>query len=187
MSNESLVGRDAKVTLGANIILGLGTWSITGGNFAELDDTAFGDESMQTLRGLRTGGEVAFSGNGTKKMIRRAEYDQEAYWNKSDLTDIRFYVDDTSYYTPNSTTGAGGGLPASTMSAISRFSPSRQSQLAMGDLAKTEFTGKIIGAMRLDLMFNLGGPELSGEGRSTFHPPLTKTEHETFKQKEHEK
>jgi hypothetical protein len=149
MSNESLVGRDAKVTLGANIILGLGTWSITGGNFAELDDTAFGDESMQTLRGLRTGGEVAFSGNYKKDDTQGQDMIKLAYWNKSDLTDIRFYVDDTSYYTPNSTTAAGGGLPAGTDVSHIKIFTEPTITLAMGDLAKTEFTGKIIGAMRL--------------------------------------
>ena len=149
MANESLVGRDAKVTLGANIILGLGTWSITGGNFAEIDDTAFGDESMQTLRGLRTGGEVAFSGNYKKDDTQGQDMIKLAYWNKSDLTDIRFYVDDTSYYTPNSTTAAGGGLPANTDVSHIKIFTEPTITMAMGDLAKTEFTGKIIGAMRL--------------------------------------
>ncbi len=66
MASESKAGRDCKVTLGANIILGVGSWSITGGSFAELDDTAFGDESMQSMRGLRTGGTVTFSSTSGK-------------------------------------------------------------------------------------------------------------------------
>ncbi len=68
MALESKVGRDAKVTIGAHTILGLGTWTISGGAFAELDDTAFGDDSEQILRGLRSGGEVSFSGNYKKMM-----------------------------------------------------------------------------------------------------------------------
>ena len=149
MSNESLAGRDAKVTLGANIILGLGSWSITGGNFAELDDTAFGDESMQALRGLRTGGSVTFSGNYKKDDTRGQDMIKTAFWNKSDLTDIRFYVDDTSYYTPNSTTAAGGGLPAETDISHIKIFTEPTITVNMGDLAKTDFTGKIEGAMRL--------------------------------------
>ena len=149
MANESKVGRYAKVTLGANLILGLGTWSITGGNFAELDDTAFGDESMQTLRGLRTGGEVAFSGNYKADDTQGQDQIKLAYWSKSDLTDIRFYVDDTSYYTPNSTTAAGGGLPAETDISHIKIYTEPTITMDMGDLAKTEFTGKIEGAMRL--------------------------------------
>jgi len=148
-ANESKVGRDCKVTIGANIILGLGTWSITGGNFAELDDTAFGDESVQTLRGLRTGGSVSFSGNYKADDTQGQEMIKTAYWLKSDLTDLRFYVDDTSYYTPNSTTATGGGLPAGTdVSHIKIFTEPTISA-DMGGLVKTDFSGKIVGAMRL--------------------------------------
>ena len=149
MANESKVGRDVKVTLGAELILGLGTWAITGGNFSELDDTAFGDESMQLLHGLRTGGDISFSGNYKSDDTQGQDQIKIAYWSKSDLTDIRFYIDDVSYYTPNSTTSAGGGLPAETdVSHIKIFTePSITAD--KGDLIKTEFTGKIIGAMRL--------------------------------------
>ena len=149
MAQESLPGRDCKVTLGDYIILGLGTWTITGGNFAELDDTAFGDESMQTLRGLRTGGTVTFSGNYKKDDVTGQDMIKAAYWAKSDITDIRFYVDDTSYYTPNNTTAAGGGLPAETDISHIKIFTEPTITVDMGNLAKTDFTGKIEGAMRL--------------------------------------
>jgi len=149
MANDSKAGRDCKVTLGANIILGLGSWSITGGSFAELDDTAFGDESMQSMRGLRTGGTVTFSGNYKKDDTQGQDAIKLAYWSKSDLTDIRFYVDDSSYYTPNSTTASGGGLPANVDISHIKIYTEPTITVDMGDLAKTEFTGKIEGAMRL--------------------------------------
>ena len=63
--------------------------------------------------------------------------------------DLRFYVDDTSYYTPNSTTATGGGLPAGTdVSHIKIFTEPTISA-DMGGLVKTDFSGKIVGAMRL--------------------------------------
>ena len=62
MANESKIGRECKVTLGSNQILGMGTWTISGGSYGELDDTEFGDDSEQILHGIRTGGEVTFSG-----------------------------------------------------------------------------------------------------------------------------
>jgi len=149
MANESKVGRDCKVTIGANIILGIGNWSITGGSFSELDDTAFGDESVQTLRGLRTGGNVTFAGKYKKDDTQGQDMIKLAYWSKSDLTDLRFYVDDTSYYTPNSTTVAGGGLPANVdISHIKIFTEPTIS-VDMSGLATTDFSGKIEGAMRL--------------------------------------
>jgi len=150
MALESKVGRDAKVTIGAHTILGLGTWTISGGAFAELDDTAFGDDSEQILRGLRSGGEVTFSGNYKKDDVTGQDMIKMAYWMKSDLTTLRFYVDDTSFYATNSTTGAGGGLPAETeVSHIKIFSEPTVS-VDKGGLATIEFTGKIIGAMRLN-------------------------------------
>jgi len=36
MALESKVGRDAKVTIGAHTILGLGTWTISGGHSQSL-------------------------------------------------------------------------------------------------------------------------------------------------------
>ena len=149
MAFESKPGADCKVTLGANTILGIGSWSITGGNFAELDDTSFGDDSTQTLRGLRTGGDIAFSGNYKKDDSTGQEKIKEAYWAKSDLTDVRFYVDATSYYTPNSTTAAGGGLPAETQVSHIKIMTEPNFSVENSGLVTVEFTGKLDGAMRL--------------------------------------
>lgn len=149
MTLESKVGRECKVQIGDHIILGLGTWAVTGGNFAELDDTSFGDESMQILRGLRTGGDVAFAGNYKKDDVTGQDMIKTAYWAKSDLTDLRFYVDDTSYFTPNSTTAAGGGLPAGTEVSHIKIFAEPNITVDYAGLAKIEFAGKLIGAMRL--------------------------------------
>lgn len=149
MSLESKAGADCKVTIGAHTILGLGTWSITGGSFAEIDDTAFGDDSTQVLRGLRTGGTVAFSGNYKKDDVTGQEKIKDAFWLKSDLTDLRFYVDNTSYYTPNSTTAAGGGLPAETQVSHIKIMAEPNFSVEKSGLVTVDFTGTIDGAMRL--------------------------------------
>ena len=149
MALESKAGADCKVTIGNHTILGLGSWSITGGSFAAIDDTAFGDDSTQVLRGLRTGGDIAFAGNYKKDDVTRQEKIKEAYWAKSDLTDLRFYVDDTSYYTPNSTTAAGGGLPAETQVSHIKIMTEPNFSVEKSGLVTVEFTGTIDGAMRL--------------------------------------
>lgn len=149
MANESKIGICAKVTLGANKILGIGTWSITGGSYAELDDTEFCDEDMQALRGLRTGGDVAFAGNFKKDDTQGQDELRTAYWSKSDLTDIRFYVDDTSYYTPNSTTAAGGGLPAGIPVSHIKIMSEPNITFDRTDLGKIDFGAKVYGGMRL--------------------------------------
>ncbi len=149
MSLESKVGHECKVTIGANTIVGLGTWSFSGGSYAELDDTDFGDDDNRILRGIRTGGTVAFSGRYKKDDTTGQNKIREAFWLKSDLTDLRFYVDDTSYYTPNSTSGAGGGLPASTMVSHIKILAEPNITVDQTALATIDFTGKIEGAMRL--------------------------------------
>jgi hypothetical protein len=149
MANESKLGREAKVTMGAITILGIGTWSITGGSWGELDDTEFGDDSEQMLRGIRTGGEVTFSGNYKKDDTQGQDMIKTAFWAKSDVTDIRFWVDDTSYYTPNSTTLAGGGLPGETPVSHIKIMTEPTINFDKNDLGKTDFTGRLIGAMRL--------------------------------------
>lgn len=150
MANESKVGIDAKVTIGSDKLLGIGNWSITGGSYAELDDTEFGDDDATTLRGIRTGATVSFSGLYKKDDTSGQDAIRDAYWNKTDLTDLRFYVDDTSYYRPNHTTAAGGGLPAGVMVSHIKILSEPNITFDKGDLGKIEFTGKCEGAMRLN-------------------------------------
>lgn len=149
MALESKPGSECKVTLGDNTILGLGSWSITGGSYAELDDTAFGDDSTQTLFGIRTGGNISFSGNYKKDDTQGQERIKEAYWAKSDLTDLRFYVDDVSYYTPNSTTQAGGGLPEGVQVSQIRIFTEPNYTVDKSGLVTVDFSGVLNGAMRL--------------------------------------
>ncbi len=149
MALESKVGMECKVTIAADTIVGLGTWTISGGSYAELDDTDFGDDDTRTLRGLRTGGTVTFSGSYKKDDTTGQDKIRDAYWLKTDHTTLRFYVDDTSYYTPNSTTAAGGGLPAETMVSHIKILTEPTITVDKGSLATIEFEGKIEGAMRL--------------------------------------
>ena len=149
MANESKLGREAKVTIGSNTILGIGSWSISGGSWGEIDDTEFGDDSEQVLRGIRTGGAVTFSGNYKVDDTQGQDLIKTAFWSKSDLTTLRFYVDDSSYYTPNSTTAAGGGLPVETPVSHIKIMTEPTISIDKNDLAKSEFTGRLIGAMRL--------------------------------------
>lgn len=150
MALESKIGIDCKVTIGSDHqILGIGTWSISGGAYAELDDTEFGDDDNRTLRGLRTGGTVTFAGSYKKDDVTGQDKVRDAYWLKSDLTTLKFWVDDTSYYTPNSTTGAGGGLPAETMVSHIKILSEPNISVDKNNLSTIDFAGKVEGAMRL--------------------------------------
>jgi len=147
---ESKIGRECKVTIGAtNLVLGMGTWTISGGSYGELDDTEFGDDSEQILRGIRTGGEVTFSGNYKRDDTQGQDLIKTAFWAKSDLTDVRLWVDDSSYYIPNSTTAAGGGLPVGTPVSHLKVMTEPTVNADKNDLVKTDITLRLIGAMRL--------------------------------------
>jgi len=149
MANESLVGKDCKVTLGANSILGMGNWSIGGGSVAELDDTEFGDDYNQILTGLITSGNVSFAGLYKADDTQGQDLIYQAFHYGSSLTDIRFYVNDTSYYTPNSTTAAGGGLPAEAPVSNIYITGEPQITADRSGLMQISFTARVSGVMRL--------------------------------------
>ena len=101
---DSKAGYLAKVTLGANKVLGIGVWSMDGMTIAELDNTEFGDKSTKYVLGIQDGGTITFAGNhkpgdttGQDKLLE--------YWDaRSQITSMRFYIDETSYYEPCQTT-----------------------------------------------------------------------------------
>jgi len=149
MALESKSGIDCKVTIGSSSVIGCGTWAFSGGSYAELDDTDFGDDDTIMLRGVRTGGTVTFSGSYKKDDTTGQDKIRDAYWLKSNMTDLRFYVDDSSYYTPNNTTDASGGLPGETMISHIKIMTEPNISVDKSGLATIDFEGKIEGAMRL--------------------------------------
>lgn len=148
MANESKVGINQKVQLGSNIVLGMGTWEISGGSFALLDDTEYGDDYEQVLAGLITGGTVTFSGRYKKDDTQGQDLLRQAFFYQSQLTDIKLFVDSVSYFTPNSTTAAGGGLPANVPVSHILINEEPTISSDKGDLMNISFSGKIVGAMR---------------------------------------
>ena len=152
MANESKVGYNQKVTIkvgGASNVLGMGTWEISGSAYDLLDDTEYGDTYAQNLAGLITGGTVTFSGRYKKDDTTGQDLVRGAFYYKSDVTDMRFYVDSVSYYTPNSTTAAGGGLPAETPVSHIKVNEEPTITSDKADLMNISFTGTVVGAMRL--------------------------------------
>ena len=149
MANESKKGITCKVTVGANNVLGMGVVSFGGGSFELLDDTEFGDTYEQVLPGLIRGGTVDFSGKYKVDDTQGQDLIRGAFFYQSSLTDVRFYVDNTSYYTPNSTTAAGGGLPASVPVSHILINEEPTTSLDMNGLAQVSFRGRIVGALRL--------------------------------------
>lgn len=133
----ALKGKDCKVTDGTNKILGMGTWSISGITSEQFEDTEFEDDWKSYQYGLKDGGEVSFSGYYDSADTAGQDVLRTANENDTELTDLRFYVDSTSYWRPNST-----GDPASFILISSWEINADKSGLVV-----VTFTGKVSGKM----------------------------------------
>ena len=150
---------DATVTwtengIDANKILGMGVWERSGGSYAMLDDSEFCDDDMTEKRGIRTGGTVSFSGNYNSDDTAGQDAIILAYWNGTDLTDLRFYEgSDTgivgySYFAPNDSLLVGGGLPANIPISHIKITEEPTITADKNALTQISFTGKVEVAMR---------------------------------------
>ena len=146
----AIVGKDGKVTLGANTIVGMGTWSLDGISSEEFDASAFGDEWKSFEYGMKDGGTVSFNGHYTPTDTTGQQMLQLANLYNSALTNLWLYINDTSYYIPSQSTGyfAPGaystGMPGRLSSVtITSFNIG----LDKSGLGTISFTGKVSGLM----------------------------------------
>ena len=147
----AIVGKDGKVALGANTVVGMGTWTLDGIQVEEFDASAFGDTWKQFEYGMKDGGSVSFNGHYEHTDVTGQIALQQANLYNSDLTDLRFYVDNTSYYEPCQTTGYFD--PTLTTLAPTKLSTITITTFNVGmdksGLGTTSFTGKVSGVMVL--------------------------------------
>lgn len=148
MAHESKSPLYGKVAFGANTVLGIGSFSFGGGSFDLLDDTELGDDWEDLSPGLRRGGTVEFSGKFKGDDTQGQDLLFLAYYNQTEITTLRFWVDDSSYYTPNSTTAAGGGLPAEVPVSHILITEEPTISMDLNNLMSINFRGRIVGAMR---------------------------------------
>ena len=99
------VGKDAKVTLGTDTVTEMGTWSINGIQTEEFDASAFGDTWKEFEYGMKDGGTVSFNGHYDPDDTTGQQALQQANLYNSALTNLRLYIDNTSYFEPCQTTG----------------------------------------------------------------------------------
>ncbi len=114
-----LNGKNMKVTLGSDVVVGMGTWSINDGTVDEVDDTEFGDNFMTFVFGIHDGGTISFNGHHDPADVTAQELIRQAKNDDSAMNTIRLYVDNTSYYTANRTTSYWS--PANTSAAALSF------------------------------------------------------------------
>jgi hypothetical protein len=135
--------------MGATAVLGIGNWKYTPGVAAELDDTEFGDTVEKIKLGIRKRGSVSFSGIMKKGDLTGQEALKRALVNATDVTDLRFMEDATSFYAPNQTTGYFS--PSSTSANSTQKSWINITSFDIGSdkagLATISFSGTVSGDM----------------------------------------
>lgn len=103
-------GNNAKVVKGSATVVGMGNWKLDGITTDLLESTAFGDTAKQFMTGLVDYGTISFSGlydpaDTTGQAVLLA-----ANLSNTKITDLKLYVDNTSYWTPNVTALSAAGV-----------------------------------------------------------------------------
>jgi hypothetical protein len=145
-------GHLGKVTLGASTIVGMGTWSISGITADQMESSAF-DQDWKTYEfGMKDGGQISFNGFLDPADTTGQQALQKANMDNTDLTSLRLYVDNTSYYEPCQSTGyfAPGSLSTGQDTILSHVNITAYDiSMDKAGLATISFTGKVSGVMVL--------------------------------------
>ncbi|NOR27607.1 MAG: hypothetical protein GQ540_03650 [Lutibacter sp.] len=96
-------GRLCSIKLGTNLIQLMGTWSMPGVSTDLLESTAFGDDWKQFKTGLLDGGTITFNGLYDPADTTGQDALRTANEDSTELTDVRLYIDSTSYWIPTTT------------------------------------------------------------------------------------
>jgi hypothetical protein len=139
MALVPLAGNNAKVTLAATTVLGMGNWKLNGVTVDLLESTAFGDTAKQFVTGLLDYGSVTFGGLYDVADSTGQTLLASACNNNSKISVIRLYVNNTSYWCPDTTTLATAGVLIQSYSI--GFDKS--------GLGTIEFSAKATGPMKL--------------------------------------
>ena len=104
---DPLMGRYASVKLGSNLVANLTNWSIDI-NMDEIDVTAFGSVWGKSMPGFQRWTGSAEGHYDPADTNGQAELQSNAL-SATKITDIRFYIDSTSYWTPDITNDSDAG------------------------------------------------------------------------------
>lgn len=133
------VGRLGKVVLGTYTISEMTKWSIDGITTELIDATAFTDTAKEFVLGITDYGTVSFGGHFDMTDTTGQILLDSANRNASKIANIKFYIDNTSYYTPDTTTVTAAGIYVTSMKVTQDIS----------GLASIEFQGKCTGPLAL--------------------------------------
>ena len=133
------LGRYAKVTMGTDTVVGMGNWAMPGITTEQIETTSFGSIYKTFEAGFQDGGEITFAGNYDPADTIGQTALRTANENATHVTNLRLYIDSTSYFAPDQST-----TPASYV-LITNYNVT----FDKADVGKTSFTAKISGKMSL--------------------------------------
>lgn len=144
-------GKGFRVKLGANTIVGMGSVAINGIQLDQMEITAFGDDWKQFQFGLKDGGDISFDGFYDPDDSTGQEILRVANLNASNVTNLRVYIDNTSYFEPCQTTGYFSPTLTSNQSTQKSYVniTSYDVKADKSGMAQTSFKGKVSGCMVL--------------------------------------
>ncbi len=146
----AIVGKNAKVALGSSKVNGMGNWKYTPPQADDLDATEFEDLFEMTEAGMKKGGQVTFEG-----VLDITDSQQEnlikAWAADTKISNLRLYVNATSYYEPCRTTGYLSPTNTTGMNTVLSSVNIKQYSLDVdkNGIAKVSFTAKVSGLMVL--------------------------------------
>ena len=135
-----LIAKNAKVAIGGNQINGMGTFSFTPFDTDEVETTQFGKTWREFEDTMQAGGDFSFNGWFDKSDTSGVDALRSAALAKTGLTDLRFYIDSSSYYAPNRT-----GDPANSYAKIRSITVDAE----FNTTVNITFTGRVYGHLTL--------------------------------------
>ena len=102
-------GNHAKVTKGGSTVLGMGNWKMDGISTDQLEYTSFGDTAKKFISGMLDYGQITFSGFYDPADTSGQDAIFKANLSNTKLTDLRLYINNTSYWCANLTSDSASG------------------------------------------------------------------------------
>ena len=111
-------GRFASARLGTYVIASLGNFSIDGWANDMIETTSFGDIAKTYEFAMQSYGTIKCSGFFATGDTTGQDLLMSAFQNQSKITNLRLYIDSTSYYTPGVTSNSSSCVMVTSVSPV---------------------------------------------------------------------
>lgn len=144
------VGHKCKVEIGGTACTGMGTWSLSGITSDQMEASDFGDTWKTYEFGMKDGGQITFNGLLDPDSVQQNLL-QKYNLDNTDVTYLRLFVDNTSFYEPCQTAGYFNNTSSSGEDTVASHVNITSYDISVdkSGLAQVSFTAKVSGIMVL--------------------------------------